>query len=1546
MDSPKLTDDLTGSEIAVIGMACRFPGARNLDEFWQLLRDGVEAVRQLSPEQIEPSLVDLIEPSDPNFVRAASILEGAEMFDAGFFGFTPREAEVMDPQHRVFLECSWEAMEHAGYDPGRYKRSVGVFAGARTNTYLFNLFTSRHSTGLTSAFEIGLGNDLAFLPTRVSYKLNLRGPSYAVHTACSTSLVAVHLACQSLLIDECQMALAGGIAINVPQRAGYVFTRGGINSPDGHCRAFDARAQGTLFGSGVGVVVLKRLEDALADRDTVHAVIKGTAANNDGASKASFTAPSVQGQTDVIADALANAGVAPETLTYIETHGTGTALGDPIEITGLKRAFAMNGRLETVPLCAIGSVKTNLGHLDAAAGIASFIKTTLALKHRLIPPSLHFTEPNPNIDFENSPFYVNDRLKEWKNNGSPRRAAVSAFGVGGTNCNAVLEEAPAAEASKAGRSWNLLTLSARSEAALDEATDNLAAGLRKTESLNLSDVAFTLQMGRKEFDYRRAVVARDLDDAVLALEDASGQRCSTGYIEAGDRPVVFMFPGGGAQYPQMAAGLYESEAVFRDCVDMGRERLEYNLKEVLFPGESFLEEASRRLKQPSVGLPALFIVEYALARLWSSWGITPNAMIGHSLGEYVAATLAGVFSLEEALSLVLTRGRLFEKLPRGAMLSAALDEGDAGELLQGKLSIAALNAPAQSVLSGRVEDIEQAERILTGRGVEVRRIHIDVAAHSSMVDEILAEFGEAVAALDLKPPALPFISNVTGRWIAAEEATSPDYWTRHLRGTVRFGEGLRELMKEPSRIFLEVGPGQSLSTLAKLQGTQHGSNPALSSIRHPLEKSSDLAFILTTLGRLWVAGVDVGWEGFCSGTKSRRIPLPPYPFERQRYWIEGNAEARGAVTRATGKNVDVADWFHVPSWKNLPPLVASREDVAGKEPKWLVFDNRSSLSRGIIRAVRDLGYRVVSVEAGPGYQVLEEDRYAINPDDLEDFDRLMSSLGAKDCMPDRALHTWSLSQPSDKESDSDTFDRTQRTGFYSILYFGQSQASHNHDSQLRLLVATDRLFEIESADASVPEKATMLGPLKVLPQEFQNLTSQCVDISAPLPGSDEEQWLIESLLAEMDSKECEPVVAYRGDRRWVQRFEPLRLSRDARPARRLRENGAYLITGGLGGVGLLLAEHLAATTKARLVLVGRSEFPARAGWADYLASHDEDDPMAAKIARLIAIEQTGTELLVASADVADFDRMQSVVDLACARFGRLDGVIHAAGVTSGASVFQPVMSIGRDEAETQFRPKVLGVRVLERVLNAKDVDFCVMTSSNSSVLGGMGLLAYSAANAFMDAFALSRGSRNGSDRKKTAWISSSWDPWPEETKKYSGIQTSMDRYAMTRDESIDAFGRIISAFRRGHVVVATGDLPARISLWIERRQGDEAQAAAHPRPNMRGAYVAPADETGQRIASIWEQLLGVERIGAYDNFFDLGGHSLLATRLVARLREAFQIDLPLQKFFESPTVAGLAGAVSNVRADRDKSEKAALVQVVTDLSDEEVERQIARLKNQ
>jgi amino acid adenylation domain-containing protein/non-ribosomal peptide synthase protein (TIGR01720 family) len=1501
------------SDVAIIGMAGRFPGARNLSEFWHNLRNGVESITFFSDDELLACGVEPATLNDPSYIKARGVLDEIDQFDSAFFGFNPREAEMIDPQQRVFLESAWEALEDAGYSTPQAGQ-VAVFAGVGMSFYLFNLLSSaaffQTNGGLRDTVidttQIVIGNDKDFLATRVSYKLNLKGPSVVVQSACSTSLLAVHLACQSILNGECDLALAGGVRLSVPPRAGYYAFDGGIMSPDGHCRAYDARAQGTVAGSGVGIVVLKRLADALADGDNIRAVIKGSASNNDGSYKIGYTAPSTVAQASVITEALAVAGISPDTVSYVEGHGTATPLGDPIEVEALTKAFRSS--TERRQFCALGSVKTNIGHLDAAAGVAGLIKTVLMLEHKEVVASLHYEEANEKLEIGESPFYVAAESGKWEvREGERRRAGVSSFGLGGTNVHLVLEEPAPLKDERPARAWQTLLLSAKTPAALEAVTANLAAHFEQHPETNVADAAFTLAVGRHEFGFRRAVICDGTSGAVEALRTLDSNYVATGYVGEERRSIAFMFPGGGAQYVNMCAEIYRREPLFRSQLDLCARLFEphvgMDIRSALYPCAELVEEMSAQLLRTSVGLPILFATEYALARLWMSWGVQPSALIGHSLGEYAAACLAGVFSLEDVVALVALRGRLFEQLPEGAMLSVPLTEAQLRKRLGADLSIAAINGPALCVASGARQAIDALAAELTAEEIDCQRIQIDVAAHSSLVSPILDEFTGYVETLRLQPPQIPFVSNVTGTWITQDEATDARYWARQLRETVRFGDGVAELLKDEGRVLLEVGPGHVLSTLAKQQVFEERKSGVVSSVRHPYEAQSDLAYLAGALGRLWIAGGGFDKAAFFAGQRQRRIPLSTYPFERQRHWV---AARHITQTDSLRRRADIADWFYLPSWRHtLAPQSSMKGLLRERKPRWLIFTDGGALAGAFIEKLAQEGCELLTVTAGDSFARTDKGAYVLAPDSPGDYVRLFEELGD---VPTTIVHLWSLTKQERAETFKDYFADCQRRGYYSLLYLAQALALQAQRDEVELVVVTNYLHDVSGAEEAHPEKATILAPCKVLPQEDPLISCLCVDVG-PQDGRQVGR-MADLLLAEIAGPGTDPMVAYRGGRRLAQAFDAVRLDAAGQPARQLRERGVYLITGGFGTVGSLLAQNLASTLQARLALVGRTPLPEREGWAGWLAERGEDNDVSRRIRAVEELEGLGGEVLIISGDVADETFLSGAVERVEKQFGQLHGVLHAAGTVRGASILNPFTAIGQEESKEQFRSKVLGVYALEKVLGARQLDFCLLFSSNASVLGGLGLLAYAAANQFLDAFANDR-----SKTARTAWLCASWDGWSSNAAP-SGRerQTSIAEYAMSPEESVDAFRRVLTQVTGGHVVVSAGDLQARKNLWLQRHPAPpeevaEASLSLHERPQLRTAYEAPRTEAERLTVETWQALLGIERIGVKDNFFELGGHSLLATQVVSRIRTTFKIDIPLRSIFESPTVEGLAARI-------------------------------------
>lgn len=1490
--------------LAVIGMAGRFPGARNLEEFWHNLRNGVESVSFFSEQELGVLGVDLALLKNPNYVKAGVLLEDKELFDAAFFGYPPREAEIIDPQQRLFLECAWEALESAGYNCQTYEDRISVYGGASINSYLlFNLISNSDLIKLVGVTQIRHSNRQDNLATRVAYKLNLKGSALTVQTGCSTSLVAVHLACQSLLDHECRMALAGGVCISSLEKTGYLYQEGGIVSPDGHCRAFDARAQGTIGGDGVGIVVLKRLEDAIADGDTIHATIRSSAINNDGSDKVSYAAPSINGQAAVIAEALAMGRSEAETISYVETHGTGTVLGDPIEIAALTEAFRATTNKKR--FCAIGSVKTNIGHLDAAAGIAGLIKTVLALKHQKIPPSLHFEEPNPQIDFANSPFYVNAELSEWKTDGVPRRAGVSSFGIGGTNAHVVLEEAPVVS-SGASRSHQLLLLSAKTESALEAATVNLAEHLQQAQP-NLADVAYTLQVGRQAFDYRRAIVCQQLNDTVTLLGQVDSPLVSTAQVQTHSLQLVFMFPGQGAQYVDMGRELYDTERVFREhvdhCCQMLEPHLGLDLRDLLYPQSK--AQPSTRLTQTRYAQPALFVIEYALAQLWMSWGVKPNAMIGHSIGEYVAACLSGVFSLDTALELVSLRGQLMQSLPSGSMLAVSLSESELQPFLTNDVVLAAHNAPRGCVVSGPSEAIDELRDRLTQQAIQCRLLQTSHAFHSPMMDPIVAPFLERVKQVSLQAPQIPFLSNVTGTWMTATDATDPNYWGTHLRQTVRFTEGLVAL-QSAEQLLLEVGPGRTLNTLAKHTLEDHPPSRILSSLRHPKEPQSDTAFLLQTLGKLWVAGVSLNWPAFSAHEQRQRIPLPTYPFERQRYWIEPKLDAApsslptaASPHASTSPNDnDIARWCYLPTWKQTVPVDLRLPQGETPHQCWLIFLDPQGIGLALAHRLKRQNQSVITVKCDQEFSCVNEFEYSINPQHRDDYDHLLEALAATDQCPDAVVHLWNLMASSEEDAFKDLL------GFYSVLFLTQAIGQHVATKTLQLTVITNNIYSVTGEERLCPTQATTLGLCKVVPQEHSNVTCRSIDISLSQPETDIPS-VTEQLMAELSVPD-DLSIAYRGHRRWIQAFEPIYLN-DSKAQCSLRERGVYVITGGLGRLGLTMARYLAQKANATLILISRSELPERLQWQQWIDTYPESDPTRQRIQQIQLLEQLGSNVWVIQADVGDEEQMQLAIAQINEKFGDIHGVIHAAGITRDR---QAIQNLTPTDCQRQFQAKLSGLVVLEKVFRNKSLDFCLMFSSLASVLGGLGFAAYAAANSFMDAMA-HQWQYHG-----TPAMSINWDAWQfnHGMNRKANASTTLG-HAITPDEGMAVFERLLSLRNVPQIVVSTSDLQRRIDQWLKlepiRAITPTVQGASLTgQPEQRLASVSH-NQLEQMIADIWQQVLGVAQVGKNDNFFDLGGNSLSSIQVVAQLKQTLNIQIPVVSLYERPTVSSLAEILSS-----------------------------------
>ncbi|MFD0307011.1 SDR family NAD(P)-dependent oxidoreductase [Streptomyces sp. NPDC127119] len=1536
--------------IAVVGMDCRLPGARTPQDYWQNLLAGTEHITDLDEERLTAAGVSGQTLADTRHVRRAAVVEDADRFDASFFFLSSREAERMDPQLRLFLQTAWAAMEHSGHDSEVYPGRVGVFAGSLHSTYLLNnvLTGERGFNGSLERMQQDMatlmGNDPNYLTTRASYHLKLTGPSFAVQTACSTSLVAVHLAAQSLLSQECDLALAGGVALRFPQEAGYLYEPDGITSASGRVRPFDADADGTVFGNGAGVVVLKRLEDALADGDTVWAVLLGSAVGNDGNDRAGYTAPGVSGQAAVLAEALGVAGVDPATVSYLEAHGTGTRMGDPIELAAARQAYGTDGPL------TLGSVKANIGHLSTAAGVAGLIKCVLMLHHRTIVPMPHFSAWNPECAADGSRFRVATAAEPWQADGPALRCAVTSTGMGGTTAHVVLEEAPpaAAEAPDAAPAPAvvLLPVSAKSPAALEKARLALADHLEATApgpagpenplgDIHLDDAAYTQATTRHTFDHRAVVTAPDRATAVRALRTGEPRHVYQDSGHPAPRPVTFLLPGQGAQYPAMGRGWYEQLPVYRrtldECADLLEPTLGLDLRDALHPASRDRQDERYDLRRTRLTQPALFAVEYALARQYMAWGISPAALIGHSIGEYVAATLAGVFRLSDALRVVAERGRLIDALPEGVMAAVMAGPEKLTPYLGDGVDLAAVNEPTVCTVAGSHDAMRAFTAKLTADGITHRKVATSHAFHSAMMEPAVRPLTELLREVELRRPRIPFLSNLTGTWIRDEEATDPAYWGAHLRAPVRFADDVAAALTQGDQVFVEVGPGHTLATFTRRHPDRETGVPVLTSAARGKDPAADLTALTAALGRLWAVGLTPDWQGYYADRGRRKVPLPTYPFEGNRYWVEpGTGTLSGTGGDTSGSTavpkLPLDEWFTAPVWHRAVGTLDA-EPAPITEPVLLFADTNSGTDTGANTgkhadadagtgtgsgsgtggvaarlAAQALAGEVLTVTSGSGYS-RDGDAFTVRPDSEEDHHRLVGELLAENRLPGHVVHAWSTA-PLPTDRGVARFEQVQRHGLYSLIALVKAFSAHGVTEPVQLDIVSAGAYAVGPGEPEpAAELATLALAARVIGQEHGNIGARHFDLPA-----DPDERSLRTLAAELaGTRPPELAVTLRGAGRWVADLQPVRADWSAEATSRLRYEGVYLITGGLGEIGSLLAHWLHRETGARLALLTRDPLPDPADWDAYLAGHEPDDETALRIGRLRALQDAGATTFLVHADVADSRALRAAVERVEERYGALHGVVHAAGLP-GERWDRPITESGVEQCRWHFVPKAHGQIALEEVLADRQVDFVLLLSSLAGVLGGLRLLAYGAANHFMDAAA----ERANRDLDRTVWISAAWDVWQhhqDEKRALSAIGRSMDDKAIQPEEGLEAVRRLLTLRDVSHVAVSTWDIGHRLDQWVrDPRIGRPADGSAAPGPDLPDTGADAADLTSQ-VTRLIAEALGSEDLSPESDIFEHGGDSLLIVRLLSDIRRYFSVEVPLADVLSEPTPAALADAV-------------------------------------
>ena len=1498
-------------DIAVIGMAGRFPGASNIDEFWENLKNGIESVVFFQNVEMEAAGVDTDLLENPDYIKAAQMLENKDRFDARFFNYTPIEAQMMSPQMRILHECAWETFENAGYVPDLIDEPIGLYAGASSSAYWEALLHLSGKSRDVGSFAAPHYADKDFTNARISYKLNMKGPVFSVHTACSTSLVAIHLASRALVNRECSMALAGGATVMDSFRPGYMYQEGMILSPDGHCRAFDAKAKGTVGGDGVGMVLLKPFQQAFDDRDHIFAIIKGSAINNDGNQKVGFTAPSVEAQADVILTAQQIAGTEPHTIGYIETHGTGTVLGDPVEFEALSMAFKGNSSSQksgdtdnSEKYCAIGSVKTNVGHLDVAAGVAGFIKTVLTLSHRLIPPSLHFELANPTIDFENSPFFVNTTAREWTPSGQPLRAGVSSFGIGGTNAHLILEEAPPPLESHAGRKCRLLMLSAKTESALERITRNVAAYLRENSGVSLDDVAYTLQVGRKAFPHRKMFACHSVADALDTLTrdiaDSSNETIGTFHAQNENSPVVFMFPGQGSQYVNMGAGLYREEPRFRDHMDHCFKLLTpltgYDLKQVLFPSE---DSESLDIQRTDVVQPLLFIFEYSLSNLLLEWGIQPAAMIGHSIGEYTAACLAGVFSLEDALKLVVIRGKLMQQMPGGSMLSVPLPEAELTPLIAAPLAMAAINSSSRCVVSGSDDEIEKLKEKLHSMGHDCRLLHTSHAFHSEMMQPVCAHFESAFRQVRPNHPKMAYISNVSGDWVTPGDVVNPDYWTRHLRDTVRFSDGLEKLLEWEDAIFIEVGPGKSLSSFVRQHLEKKDGQLIVNLAKHPKEDVSDLTYLLEKTGQLWLYGERINWERFYTAETRYRLPLPTYPFEGGRFWINPNLPdlKDNALEKLAPNGTGYRFETHV--WK-LQPL-SSTADRFQSSLNWLIFSDESGIGNALAERLKKEQQHVVTVTPGSEFKAERDDTDAffISPSHPGDYQRLFARLKESDTVPDRIVHLWTIThespenQPHGSDHGFQAVEPQHDMGFYSLLHIANAINSLNSDAPVAIdiQIVSNNVRDIAGEVVPNVEKSSLLGAANFISNEFPQVNSRHIDIVLPSSGSWQWERLIRQIFDEFINAPAHDRVAFRNDQRWVQSEEPVQFKDHSPDQTLLREHGFYLITGGPDDVSLSLAHHLSRDFEARVILTLPSGFPSRYDWTQQLAQSTEHDLVVRSIKRLIELETSGAELLLVPSNFSGSEQLNEALRELEISHGKINGVIHVSRDFASENTSQ-VQALPDQYSREQFKESVCLLITLEEVLRDKDIDFCqILSVSTSGHNEKQSAVSYALSE-------INKAFVNHHNRvSPKSWNSSHWNRVSSNDTAllFKQFSTFMAITQLTVSPMESLFQT--KPDEEGLQVCDDQSISGTIT---------DSSTSLRPRPQLSTPYRSPDNPLEEELVGIWQQFLGISKIGVTDDFFELGGDSLKSTIVISKIFKETKVKISLDDFFMNPTIKAMA----------------------------------------
>ncbi|KYC40370.1 short-chain dehydrogenase [Scytonema hofmannii PCC 7110] len=1576
--------------IAIIGMSCRFPGANDPEAYWQMLRNGVDAMTEVPSDRWDINTYYDPNPDAPEkmYVRKAGFLDRVDQFDPQFFGISPREAVNMDPQQRLLLEVSWEALENAGIAPDKILGSqTGVFVGIMNLDY-FQLASTPNRVDAHTA----TGNAFSVTSGRLSYNLGLQGPSMAIDTACSSSLVSVHTACQSLRSKECNLALAAGVNLIITPTVMINECRAKMLAPDGHCKTFDASADGYARGEGCGILVLKRLSDAIADGDNILALIRGSAVNQDGRS-GGLTVPNGPAQQAVIRSALANAGVEPGQVSYVEAHGTGTSLGDPIELRALGAVLG-KGRSQDQPL-QVGSVKTNMGHLEAAAGVAGLIKLVLALQHKEIPPHLHLKNPNPHIPWGELPIKITTELTPWTPINGKRIAGLSSFGFSGTNAHIVVEEAPSREMGRKDdsiseeRSLHLLSLSAKSEEALKQLANRFSAAFKANPNLNFADVCFTSNTGRSVFDHKLALVAENTIQACEQLTDFSAGKEASGVFaglpQETRRPkVAFLFTGQGSQYVGMGRQLYEQAPTFRQALDrcdaILRPYLQQPLLSVLYPKDG----SNSPIDQTAYTQPALFALEYALYELWRSWGITPNVVMGHSVGEYVAACVAGVFSLEDGLKLIAERSRLMQALPPGGEMAAVLaDEATVRTAISPygqKVAIAAINGPQNVVISGEGESVQAAIAELQAKGIESRRLSVSHAFHSPLMEPMLDAFEKQAVTVTYSEPKIDLISNLTGQLVRGVEVSQASYWRRHVREAVRFADGMKTLQAQAIDIFVEIGPHTVLSGMGR-QCLPEGSEVWLPSLRRG---QNDWQQLLQSLGTLYANGLNVDWSGFDRDYQRAKVSLPTYPFQGQRYWVKVDSpkqqssiislekpesqsihnflqsndtkeltrtlelveqlpteqvvsllenlrlaslseritklsperhelltqllqQDRQQQTLAKGRNSLYQIQWQPQNRKALPQQIQTTQ-----RGKWVIFSDRTGVGQALAELLQELGEKCLMIYPGEAYETLEDGHRKINPENLSDFQRLFQELTATNGLPFRGIvHLWSLETRSHQITPS-SLEVAQVLGSGSVLHLVQALLNFTNSISPKLWLATCGTQAVEAKPVPLAvANAPLWGLGRVIALEHSEIWGGLVDLDPNTSGKEGTTSQAKSLLAEIWQPDDEDQIAIRGKQRYVPRL--VRSSNLKPQPLHLQANATYLITGGLGSLGLQTAQWMVEQGARNLVLLGRKGLPDRNQWSTI--PHETDTWE--RVKAIQSLEDMGAKIIVAQADVSNSEQMTAVFEQLRDPQIPLKGIVHAAGVTD----YKVLQDIDFSTLQYTLKSKVVGTWLLHHLSQEMNLDFFVCFSSIASVWGSRGQAHYAAGNHFLDAIAHHRLALG------LPALSINWGPWTGGGMASAETQTLLKRMgveAWLPEDGIAVLAEVLgtniaqitaaqiewSVFKPIYEV--KGQKPLLELINKQPQEKIESPQAKRPEviqqledlpANKRYSFlVSHLQTTVAKVLGLEQSQLPQIRQG----FVELGMDSLMAVELKTRLETSLGQTLSSTLAFNYPNIETLA----------------------------------------